>query len=343
MLIILKTLAVGLAGGWLATLLHLPSPWLLGAMLAVLLAIAAGVRVQMPDASTTLISLFLGVSIASGIDAGIVDHLRDWSATLILMIAMLGMLVLMLFSFYRYRCRWSSSDALLSSVPGNLAVVMLFAAQAGLSIRRIALVHSVRLFFLVTALPLAFPITQPADEALSQAQPDYLLLLLVFGCATAGGWCARRLRIPAGMLTGALFTTLALKFLLGLELHIPQHWFNGVLAVLGTAVAVRMAGLDLPLLRATLKGALGGLSLALVTCGCFALVLHFGFDIPLLQALLAYMPGGIEVMVAIAFSTDVDPVFVATHQLVRVLVMCFALPLMFKMVQRPATECRADS
>ncbi|MBR9885798.1 MAG: AbrB family transcriptional regulator, partial [Oceanospirillales bacterium] len=48
--------------------------------------------------------------------------------------------------------------------------------------------------------------------------------------------------------------------------------------------------------------------------------------------LLAYMPGGIEVMVAIAFSTDVDPVFVATHQLIRVSLMCFALPVLFKAV-----------
>lgn len=332
MLTILKTLTIGVAGGWLATLVHLPSPWLLGAMLSVLLAIAARVEVHMPAMTTSVISLFLGVSIASGIDADITTHLVDWSSTLLLMICMIAALVVMLFSFYRYRCRWSDSDALLSSVPGNLAVVMLFAVQAGLDVKRIALVHSVRLFFLVTALPLLFPITRRSDDSLAQLQPDYPLLLLVFVCAAAGGWGARRLRIPAGMLTGALFTTLAMKFLLGLNVHIPPQWFNGVLAVLGTAIAVRMAGLDLALLRNTFMGALGGLTLALLTCGCFALVLHFGFDVPLLQALLSYMPGGIEVMVAIAFSTDVDPVFVATHQLVRVLVMCFALPVLFRMI-----------
>ncbi|TCK04257.1 AbrB family transcriptional regulator [Marinobacterium mangrovicola] len=338
MLTILKTLAIGVAGGWLATLLHLPSPWLLGAMLSVLLAIAARVKVHMPAMTTSVISLFLGVSIASGIEADIVDHLIDWSATLLMMICMLGVLVAMLFSFYRYRCRWSESDALLSSVPGNLAVVMLFAVQAGLDVKRIALVHSVRLFFLVTALPLAFPITQRSEAELVQLQPDYPLLALVFACAFAGGWCARRLRVPAGMLTGSLFTTLVIKFLFGLDMHIPPQWFNGVLAVLGTAIAVRMAGLDLALLRNTFMGALGGLSLALITCGCFAMVLHLGFDVPLLQALLSYMPGGIEVMVAIAFSTDVDPVFVATHQLVRVLVMCFALPFLFRWVAGPSLK-----
>lgn len=135
------------------------------------------------------------------------------------------------------------------------------------------------------------------------------------------------------MLIGSMAAALVLKFCFGIQPHIPAEWFRAVLVVLGTATAVRMSGLDLALLQKTLKGAAGGLALALSICALFALLLHQLFGVPLLQAVLAYMPGGIEVMVAIAFSTDVDPVFVATHQLLRVLFMCFALPLLFRVVQ----------
>ncbi|KEA63050.1 hypothetical protein ADIMK_2574 [Marinobacterium lacunae] len=332
MLKVMWTLAIGVAGAWVANLTGLPSPWLVGAMIGVLLAIWVKVPVSMPSRTTTFISLFMGVSIASSVEADFFVHLKDWSLSIGWMVMMLGVLLAMLFGFYRYRCHWSPSDALLCSIPGNLAVVLIFAAQANLSVKRIALVHSVRLFFLVSALPLLFPIVDRQVSASAVNDIPGWELLLVFMGAGFTGWGAVKLRVPAGMLVGAMLWSLVVKFVFGMEFHIPPEWFRVVLVILGTATAVRMADLDLGLLKGTLKGAFGGLALGLSVSGVFAFALYWGAGVPLLQALLAYMPGGIEVMVAIAFSTDVDPVFVATHQLIRVLLMCFALPLLFKAV-----------
>lgn len=332
MLKILWTLATGAAGGGAAHLMGLPSPWLLGAMLGVLIACALKLPVRMPKNTTSGIALFMGVSISTSIEADLPHHLSTWHTSILLMLLMLALLLGLLYLFYRQRCHWSRSDALLCAMPGNLAVVLIFAAQANLSVKRIALVHSVRLFVLVTVLPLLFPLTdrqtpvQTAPLALGE-------LALVFLLALAGGWLLRTLRVPAGMLVGAMAGALLLKFGFGIQPAIPTEWFRAVLVVLGTTIAVRMSGLDLALLKKTLKGAAGGVALGVALCGLFALVLHLVLEVPLLQALLAYMPGGIEVMVAIAFSTDVDPVFVATHQLLRVLIMCFALPLLFRLVQ----------
>ncbi|WP_432696040.1 AbrB family transcriptional regulator [Marinobacterium sp. YM272] len=325
----LLTLAVGTAGGGLASLVGLPSPWLLGALFAVLAASGCKVPVYMPASTTTWISLFVGVSIASSIEADIFEHISDWYLSIVMMIVMLGLVLTSLYYFYRFRCGWSGSDALLCSVPGNLAVVLIFAAQAKLSVKRIALVHSVRLFFLVSVLPLLFPVVDRQSNGLA-VEVAYTDLALVFVGAGVVGGVFRKLKVPAGMLVGAMAGALVLKFGLGVEPRIPTEWFRAVLVLLGTATAVRMAGLDLALLRQTIFGAVGGLTLALSICAMFSLVLYFCFDVPLLQALLSYMPGGIEVMVAIAFSTDVDPIFVATHQLLRVLIMCFALPLLFR-------------
>lgn len=333
MLKIFWTLATGFAGGWLASVLDLPSPWLLGAILGVLIAHGARVPVHMPGKTTSLIALFMGVSIASSIETDFFSHLQEWLPAVLLLSVMLAILMAVLYGFYHRRCGWSSSDALLSAVPGNLAVVLIFASEAGLDPKRIALVHSVRLFFLVSALPLLFPIV---DRPQTQVQLDipYLDLLLVFIVSAAAGWLANRLKVPAGMLVGGMLGALVMKLVFGLQLSIPPDWFRVVLVVLGTAIAVRMTKLDLALLKKTLKGAAGGLALSLLICGAFSLVLHFGFDVPLLQALLAYMPGGLEVMIAIAFSTHVDPLFVATHQLLRVLIMCFALPALFSLLNR---------
>jgi len=322
------TIGIATVGASLALRVGLPSPWLLGAMLGVLLATAARLPVFMPSYTAALISLFLGISIASNIQSDLPQQLREWRGSLLLMLVMLALLLGVLYGFYRHRCAWSKSDALLSAIPGNLAIVMIFAAQAKLSASRIALVHSVRLFFLVTTLPLLFPIVDRASNTVT-AEIAWAPLLLAVVSSAGCGWLAQRCRVPAGMLIGALIATLLIKFGLGLDIHIPSEAFRWVLVVLGAATAVRMADLDMALLRATMKGALGGLVLAISISGGFALLLHFWFDLPLLQALLAYMPGGLEVMVAIAFSVGADPVFVATHQLARMLLMCFALPLLF--------------
>lgn len=330
------TLGIGTAGGGVASLIGLPSPWLLGAMLGVLIASALKVAVHMPANATSWIALFMGVSISSSIETDIFTHLADWRLSILMMVVMLGLVLLLLYRFYRYRCQWSSSDALLCSVPGNLAVVLIFATQANLSVKRIALVHSVRLFFLVSVLPLLFPLADRQSDADTSVQLVYQDLVLVFLVAALSGWLARALKVPAGMLIGSMAGALVLKFGLGIQPHIPPVWFRAVLVVLGTATAVRMSGLDLALLQKTLKGAAGGLGLTLLICTLFALTLHLVFAVPLLQAVLAYMPGGIEVMIAIAFSTEVDPVFVATHQLLRVLIMCLALPLLFRCVDAGA-------
>lgn len=329
------TLAIGACGGWLAAWLGLPSPWLLGTIGAVLLGLCARLPLAMPSFTTSLISLFLGISIASGIDAGLPEHLADWHSSLLLMLLMLVLLLAALFYFYQHRCHWSTNDALLSAIPGNLAVVMIFAAQERLDVRRIALVHSVRLFFLVTVLPLLFPLVdRPTSDTLIPAAAELAALAQVSLAAVTLGWLAKFIRIPAGMLIGALTGSLLVKFGFGVEYQIPGHWFRALLVVLGTATAIRMGGLDLTLLKNTLQGALGGLTLALVISGTFAWLLHYWLGIPLLQSVLAYMPGGIEIMVAIAFSASVDPVFVATHQLLRMLAMCFVLPLLYRFLKQ---------
>lgn len=330
---ILWTLAVGAAGGVVASMIGLPSPWLLGAMLSVLATHVLRLPVHMPGKTTSLIALFMGVSIASSIELDFFDHLVEWRLAVLLLCVMLALLLGLLYLFYHRRCGWSRSDALLCSVPGNLAVVLIFASEAGLDPKRIALVHSVRLFFLVSALPLLFPIVDRPETDMT-ADVAYLDLLIVFLLAAIAGWGASRLKVPAGILIGGMLAALVMKLGFGFELSIPPDWFRVVLVVLGTAIAVRMTKLDLALLKKTLKGATGGLALSLLICGAFSALLHFGFDVPLLQAVLAYMPGGLEVMIAIAFSTDVDPLFVATHQLLRVLIMCFALPVLFGLMNR---------
>ena len=50
--------------------------------------------------------------------------------------------------------------------------------------------------------------------------------------------------------------------------------------------------------------------------------------LPFGQLLLAYAPGGLEAMIMMAFILDLDPAFVAAHQLVRYIGMILILPFL---------------
>lgn len=332
-LITVVTLSIGALGGWCASLIGFPSPWLLGAMISVLLASASGFSVYMPSSATTPISWILGVSLASGIDSDITDHILMWSLSLGLMLVMLGVSLLVLYHFYTRFCRWGAKESLLAAVPGNLNVVMIFAAQEAIDVKRIAMVHSLRIFAIVSTLPLFFPIVDRVTSSSVTSKGPLHEVLMVILMAGIVGEVARRIKVPAGMLLGSLATTLAFKFVFAIHATISPEWFHVLLIVLGTYSAVRSSGVDLALLLRTLKAGLGGVALTLLTSGIFSVVLYAVGDITLLQALLAYLPGGVEIAIAIAFSTDVDPVFVATHQVSRVVLMSLLLPVVYQLIR----------
>ena len=78
----------------------------------------------------------------------------------------------------------------------------------------------------------------------------------------------------------------------------------------------------LKLLKACLGAFLVGFGISLVA----AFLVSNWIELPFGQLLLAYAPGGLEAMIMMAFIMDLDPAFVAAHQLVRYIGMILILP-----------------
>jgi hypothetical protein len=51
---------------------------------------------------------------------------------------------------------------------------------------------------------------------------------------------------------------------------------------------------------------------------------------PFAQIWIAYAPGGVEGMAAMALSLHLDPVFVATHHIFRILALIGLLPILLR-------------
>ncbi|NVK41142.1 MAG: AbrB family transcriptional regulator [Oceanospirillaceae bacterium] len=331
-----RTLLVGILGALAAQWLSVPSAWLLGPVICVTLAALLGLPVGMPKATTSAVSLFLGISVALNLDAGLLQQLGHWKLSVLLLCLMLALLLTLLFRYYSRQPGWQRIEALFCSVPGNLAIMLSLAADTTADLRRVALVHSIRVCFLVTLLPLFFPIAERrlSIAAVQIAHPERLLLVLLLGLAI--GTLLSRLRLPAAMLFGGFAAALTVKQVLGWEHGLPDGLMIGLLIVLGSAIGARFNAVRLSQVLPELWAALGGLMITLLICGVFAGGLWYFLGVSWIQAMLAYAPGGIEVMIAIAMNQQVDAVFVASHQILRMIAMSLLIPLLLRRLQKAA-------
>lgn len=336
------TLLIAAAGGLVFDRLDMPAAWLGGAAIAVALATLAGVKTRLPAGLRRPVFLVLGVSMATGIEPSTLGRTAEWPLSLALLVPVVAGIVAGSYLVLRRVAGWDRATAFYASVPGALSYVMAVALQSPADIRRVATSQSIRLLTLVAILPLVLggPAMEmaAADPAFPQAYAtpgDIALLLAASGLA---GWMAERLRVPAGMLTGAFVMSAALHGA-GLVAALPLPlWLAGPAFVcLGALAGSRMSGIGPGELAATAAvsalALLAGLAVSLG--GALAAVSLTSARLP--QALLAFAPGGLDAMVAIAVILHTDPAFVATHQLARFLGILLVLPAAVRLLGIPRT------
>ncbi|MDN2659518.1 AbrB family transcriptional regulator [Neptunomonas sp. CHC150] len=337
MWLIIRTLFIGVCGSFLAHLVGLPSAWLVGALISVVVVAISGIKVAMPKSTSSMVSLFLGISVALNIEADLIDQLIYWGQSAVLMCGMMAALLAVTYRYYARLPGWKMNEALFCAVPGNLAIMLAMAQNTNANVRRIALTHSVRLLFLVFLVPLFLPLAE-REVTLSGfyiEHPEQMIATVFL--AVILGWILGKVRVPAAMLVGGIAATLILKLSFGWHWKFPEMMLLTLLVFLGCAIGSRFDGLVLREVIPELKAAMGGLIITLIISGSFAAILHYWNDIPWTQAMLAYAPGGMEVMVAIAMNQEVDALFVATHQMFRMLTMSMVIPVLMFWLDKKRT------
>lgn len=328
---ILITFSIALAGAIFANLIGVPSAWLIGSMFAVSIAAFCRVKVATPKPTIPAVSIFLGISVSVGISENFFSQIMLWAGPVVLFFIMLLTNLFILFLYYRRLPGWTPEEALFSATPGNLGVTMLLASEYKLNLRKIAIAHSLRLCFLVTLIPLFFPIA-----AQPWVDPDYSFidvvhLTLVAVCGFGFGKVLERFNVPASLMIGAFISAVIAKFALGWVLTIPYALLVTVLVVLGANIGSRFNGIKpsemLPEIKAGALGLLIMLSVTLV----FSALSVWLFSLSYVQTLLGFAPGGMEVMLAIAMSMGGSPLYVATLHLLRTLAMSMIIPIILRL------------
>lgn len=321
------SLAIAAAGGGLAHLAGLPAAWLAGSSIAVSIAAVARVQVGLPNRVRDVVFVLLGVSMGTGVTPASLERATHWPISLAVLAVFIAAVIASGFLYFRRVSGWDRESAFFAAIPGALSYVLALAVTSRADLRKVATAQSIRVFALVAVLPIFIgSVQEVVPPKLPTVGGAGEVIVLVAVCALAG-LLAGRLRVPAGLLTGAFFASAAAHGSGLVSTGLPWWLTVPSFVALGVVIGSRFMGTTVRVLIALAGAAVGGLCVSLAVSVVASLVVVAVTEVSLGQALLAFAPGGLEAMIVLSLLMGVDPAYVATHQLVRFVLIALTLPL----------------
>ena len=334
MVSVIRALAIGVAGGGFAFAIGVPAPWLAGSLIATILAIYSNQKLDLPDALRTLAFILLGIQTGTAVNSDTLYRASQWPLSIVCMSITVGLIVWACMFYYERLRKWDRATAFFSSLPGALSMVILLAGSSGADMRRVTISQCVRLFFLIAALPMVIVFISPAPDAVTAtpAIASVFEIIVLVGVSAAAGLLFERLRVPAGLILGSALASAALG--LGGVIHggAPDSILIPANVILGVMIGLRFKGISLPELRTALGDGFAGFAIAMVIAVAGALFTSLVAGLPLALTLLAFAPGGLEAMTIMAFALNLDPAYVAAHQVARYIGLVLLMPAVTSLV-----------
>lgn len=334
------SLALGAFGGWLFAYLQLPLPWMLGSMSALLVAAVVRAPVGIPQFTRTPMVPLIGVLLGAGFSPETLTHVSAWAASIAGLVLFSVICAVAGSLYFRFVARTDAVTAYFAGMPGGVVEMVIQGEERGGDARFIALAHAARIFLIVMTLPFlvqAFTDVDLGQSALfGPSVTDVPLVDWVWlvGVALAGAVLGKLARLPAAMLIGPMLISAAVH-LAGLTSFVPANEVIIVAqVVLGATIGCRFIG-TAPRTIGRIFLLSGGFTILLIaiTLG-FALVLSQVTEFAFIPIVLAYSPGGLAEMSLIALSLQIEVAFVATHHVLRVLIVMLGATPVFVLGKR---------
>jgi membrane AbrB-like protein len=313
----------------LLDLVDFPAAWLTGGLLGAAVIVSLRVTVHLPKPAISVAYLVLGALFGSAITAQVMDQMAIWAGTLILCCASLAVTMVASTWYMRRFEGWDIRTAFFASAPGALPVVIAMAEDFSVDQGRVVLSQTVRLFSIMAMVPLLFSAASGAPAASDASHhamvlSDFLLVSLV---AVAGGVFAHLVRLPGGLMVGALISC-GFVYAFGIvDTALPLPLQNGAMMLIGMLVGMQLSSLTLASVLPSTRAVLVVLVIGLVIAAATATLAAGLFDIPFEQVLLGYLPGAMEGMTILGFVLGYDPAFISVHHIARFIFVVAMLPV----------------
>ncbi len=333
------TLAIGAVGGTALGLLGLPAGWLTGSMVAVAIVAVAGGEVEIPVGLRNIAFIILGSFLGSSVSPSLLSELPRWPISLAVLIVDLIVLQWVAQLFLIRVGRWDRQTAFFAAIPGLTSYVIALALPTRADTSRIAVSQTIRIFLLVALLPKAVSLVGGVQPNMVTPGTSLAGLAITLAGGTLGGIAFSFVGVPAAPLLGALLVSGLLHGFGLVHGSVAMPMLIAAYLVLGSVIGSRFAGTTLKMLSAMAAASLGAFVVSMTVAVLGAVIAAWLTNQSASQMVLAFAPGGIDVMTIMAFALQLDPAFVAAHQLARFLVIAVYAPLLMKRSGgKPPTE-----
>ncbi|MGO2133554.1 MAG: AbrB family transcriptional regulator [Halomonas sp.] len=329
----LPTLILGGIGGFIAYVIDLPLPWLLGALIITTLTSLANVQLGSPGRLRQGVLIIIGVMLGSAFTPELTGDLRAWivSATIMLLATAVMMIVAVLFS---YRIAGHSlNTSLYAGAPGGLSALLMMAQESGADLRAVGITHAVRILVLLLAVPPILGLLGHVDlTSASNGPTQWSQLPSLSGtawlivAAALGVVAGRVLHLPNALLFGPALVSSILHFSGLTHAVLPPALVALAQIVIGTSVGVRFVGVALAEMARQLGLAVIQTLILIILAVAAAWLGQALTGISIAATLLAYMPGGAPELSLVALSLNIEPAFVTSHHLLRITILLMVLP-----------------
>jgi len=323
------------------TLLGVPSAALFAALVVgIALALTSLAPTRVPRSAGVAAQGVLGVYIGTMVHQNAVGALgADWPIVIGIAVATLVLSIVAgaLLGMHRDVTPLTGALAL---VAGGASGLVAIARELGGDDRVVSVVQYLRVGLVTASMPVVVTLVYHADKTHGSATlqqndtaPWYLSLGMVIVLVLVGANVGRMVHLPGAGLLGPMALTVILELTgLSFGLDVPM-----VLVQIGYAVIGWQAGLAFTMEALRAIGRMLPLAIGLIvalgigTAGLGVALAHFTHLTPL-EGYLATSPGGVYAVLGTAVETGSNVTFIIAAQVVRILLMLFAAPLMARCV-----------
>ena len=324
----------GLVGGFAAFVIGVPMPFMLGGILG-----SAGFVLwyertdkKLPKLSrwVRLVSMsVIGAMIGSRFSPELLTLLPQFWISGLALIPFILLAHAGNYAIMRKLGGYEKLDAYFAALPGGIIDSAALAEEAGADLRVVTTQHFIRIILVVTSVPLLFLFIQGdavgslAGLTMANSDYDFIDIALLVAIALTGLFTGQLTKLPVSHMLGPLLLALALSVGGVIEIDIPPWLGHVAQFTVGSALGAQFSGVSRRLLvRGLGMGVLAG-GYMLLLAATFALVLVQFVPADFGAMFISFAAGGLAEMSLIALSLNFNPVVVALHHLVRILLTVY--------------------
>ncbi len=162
---------------------------------------------------------------------------------------------------------------------------------------------------------------------------NIVMLLITIAVGAAGGLIARRLKMPAGAMTGALIAV-AIYTLITEKGYFPSGYKMYIQFFTGALVGTRLTKKDIMELPSLALPAVVQFLSMLVLNLVFGLLMHYMGGLDITTAFFSSAPAGMTDMALIAADYGANTLYVSIIQMMRIVIIVTCMPAFYKAIIR---------